>query len=501
METETELKGFQLYTLLTAVALVAFLISLDAFIINVAIPTIAGELGVREDVGTWLITVFSIASTACIPLSGALSIRFGSYPLFMFGLILFTLASWLSGLSLTFQQLLIGRFFQGCAAGLLTPVSLSLIVNNFPLQKRSIAVGFWSFFVMVGPAMGPMIGGWLSDYRWHWLFFLNVPFSFFSLAIVWILLSEKKEIKQPYPLDILGFILLFTCVGSYQSALNRWNIYDWFASPIIVSLFILASISFVFFIVWEKFHPTPFIDLALFKKRNFILPSLTTGISMALLFSSFVIDSLWVQDVLGYTPAWAGLVLSPVGFFPLIFYPLMGRFVFLLDLRIWVIFSFLLYAMTFWWLSRINLYTPFWLLTIPRLIQGIGFAFFTIPNSLLAMRGTPPERVASVVSIFSFVRLFFVGFGVALAITLWTFRQAFYQTRLISRLFLSDTLLADLSTPFDELSHSSSKSVALVYQAVQDQASTLALADIYYLYSWLFLALCALVLFYKPLKP
>lgn len=492
-----QLEGFRLYLLLTAIALAAFLISLDGFIVNVAIPTISGELGVPEDVGTWIITVFSIASTACVPLAGSLSRRFGDFRLFMFGIVFFAAASLFSGLADSFQMLLLGRVLQGSAAGLLTPISLALIVNNFPEAKKGISIGFWSFFVMVGPAMGPMVGGWLSDYRWPWMFYLNLPIALFSAVTVWVYLRKTKSAINPLPLDLVGIVLLFTCVGTLQMALNRWNIDDWFHSPFIVSLFIISALCLIFLIVWELFHPEPFVHLQLFKNRNFALATLTMSVAMALLFSSFVLDSLWVQDVLGYTPAWAGLTLSPVGIFPLIFYPLMGRFVTRLDLRIWVIGSFLLYAITFFWLSHLTVYTPFWLLALPRLIQGIGFAFFTVPNALLVVRGVPPERVASVVSLFSFSRILSVSLGVALAITLWIFRETFYQTRLTARFFTSNPLIAELSTPFETISHSVPKSTALLYQTIQAHASTLALADIYYLYCWLFLALACIVFFYK----
>lgn len=500
MNSQHQLQGFQLYLLLTAIALAAFLISLDGFIVNVAIPTISGELGVREDAGTWIITLFSIASTACVPLSNSLSMRFGKFALFIPSMLFFAFASFLAGSAQNFTILLIARVLQGMAAGLLTPVSLTLIIDNFPPEKRSVAIGFWSFFVMVGPAMGPMIGGFLSDYRWPWMFYLNIPISIFSAFTVWVYLRDKKENIERCPLDTIGVLLLFIAVGGYQSAMNRWNIDDWFHSSFIVFLFVLATLSLIFFIVWEYFHPHPYIHIELFKKRNFALPSLVTGLGMGLLFSSFVLDSLWVQEVLGYTPAWAGLTLSPVGIFPLIFYPIVGRIVLKLDLRIWVIMSFLLYAATFLWLSKITVYTPFWHLALPRLVQGIGFAIFTVPNAVLVVQGVEEKKLTSIISLFSFTRMLFVGFGVALAITLWFFRQAFYQTRLKSRVFFFNPLLEQLTSAFDQVTQSDLQSIALTNNTIAAEASTLALADIYYLYAWLFIALCFIVLFFKPAK-
>ena len=497
MNSDNQLEGFQLYLLLTAIALAAFLTSLDGFIVNVAIPTISGELGVREDVGTWIITIFSAASTICVPIAGYFSRRLNDYRLFMGALIVFLFSSLMAGLSRNFQILLIWRLFQGMASGFLTPVSLALIINNFPQDKRSIAVGFWGFFVMVGPAMGPMIGGWLSDNHWPWMFFINIPICIFSIATVKILLKEERQPPPTSPIDRVGMLLLFAWVGLTQVAMNRWNIDDWFRSLFITTLFVVAGICFFIFIVWELFHPDPFIDLKQFKRRNFCLPALTTGLGMGLLFSSFVLDSLWVQEALGYTPAWAGLTLSPVGLFPLIFFPLIGRFVGLLDLRAWVFGSFVLYACTFFWLSNLNVYTSFWHIALPRLVQGIGFAFFTVPNSLLAVQGAAHSSLTAVISLFSFIRMLFVGFGVSLAITLWTFRETFYQTRLTARTEASNPPFTELLAPFEGLTHSTSKSYSLAYETLVNHASTLALADIYYLYAWIFVALGAIVLFYK----
>jgi MFS transporter, DHA2 family, multidrug resistance protein len=291
--------------------------------------------------------------------------------------------------------------------------------------------------------------------------------------------------------------LLFTGVGALQVAMNRWNIDDWFGSPFITALFITAAICLVFFVVWELFHPDPFINLPFFINRSFILPSLTTGLALGILFSSFALESLWVQETLGYTPGWAGLTLTPVGIFPLLCYPIIGRIVHWLDLRIWVIMSFLLFALTFFWLSRITVYTSYWHIAFPRLVQGIGFAGFTVPNSLLVIRGVPPERLTLVIGLFSFVRTFFVGFGIPLAVTLQIFRETFYQTRVTERTYISNPHFIELLTPFKEFAHSLLQTFALGYDTLVADASTLALADIYYLYMWLFLILAVSVLFYK----
>lgn len=497
MPEEQPLSGLSLTFLSVAIGISAFLVSLDALIVNVAIPTISGELGVREDVGAWIITLFSMASTLCVPLSGWLAVKFGSARLFIYATLFYAFISLLCGLAHDFTLLLFLRIFQGAGGGIITPLSLSLIIATFPENRRSVAIGFWSFFVMVGPAMGPMIGGWLSDSRWPWLFYLNVPPGIFSAFVTYILLRGRKDPQHAIKLDWIGVLLLFTGMGALQVALNRGNIDDWFRSPFIFALFIVSGIALVFFITWEAFHASPFFEVKQFRKLNFSLASFSVGIGMMLLFSSFILDSLWVQEVLGYTPAWAGLTLAPVGFFPLIFYPIIGKIVSKLDLRIWIAMSFILYACTFFWLSRLNTDATYFDLALPRLVQGIGFAIFTVPNSLIAIRNVTEDKMIFIISLFSFMRMIFVGLGIPLALTLWSRRETFYQSRYVEKTYPNNPIFQQFLDIFRPLNLKEEKLDALANQAIFDQSSTLGLTDIYYLYGWLFVILLFVVFFYR----
>lgn len=483
--------------LITAIGLIAFLVSLDGFIVNVAIPTIAGELGVRNDVGTWIVTVFSMASTLCIPLSTWLFIHYGSRRLFILATVAFGIFSLLCGLAPTFSSLLIFRILQGGAAGLLTPLTLALILSSFPPDKRSVGIGLWSFFVMVSPSMGPMVGGLFSSYLWHMMFFFNLPLCLLSAFTVWILLKNEREERRAVDFDFIGILLIFISVSTLQSALNRGQIYDWFTSPLIDALLIISLLSFVFFVVWECYQDNAFLNLTTFKRGNFSLAASMMALAMGLIFSSFVLDSLWVQRALGYTPFWAGLSLAPVGAFPLILYPVMGKIVGYLDRKIWLTASFILCSLTFFSLSWINLETPFVRLAIPRLIQGIALPMFTVPLSLIALEGTTTRQLPFVISLFSFCRTLVVGLAIPLATTLWIHREAFYQTRLMTRTFPHNPIFQEVTTTFSTLQVNEKQTLALANELLANQASTLALADIYYLYGWIFLGLLVFVGFVK----
>ncbi|MCC5832331.1 MAG: DHA2 family efflux MFS transporter permease subunit [Chlamydiales bacterium] len=484
----------------TAVGLVAFLVSLDGFIVNVAIPTISGELGVRSDVGTWIVTVFTMSSTLFIAASSLLTIRFGRIKVFLFATLAFSIFSLLCGLASSFAELLIFRVLQGASVGLLIPLTLTLIVSAFPPNKRSVAVGLWSFFVMVSPAMGPMIGGFLSTHLWPWMFFINVPLGIISMIIVMVVMGGEKERTEKGPIDYIGIALIFLSVSTLQSALNRGQIDDWFNSPFIVTLFVISLLSFVFFLAWEIYEPTPFLRLATFKRRNFTLAALMMGLAMGMIFSSFILDALWVQKVLGYTPLWAGFSLTPIGLFPLFLYPIMGQIVHFLERRIWLMISFSLYGITFMMLSRINLETPFIHLAFTRLIQGVGFSMFTVPLSLTAMEGESKERLPFVISLYSFFRTLCVSLTIPLTTTLWIHREAFYQTRLAARSYPQNPFFQEVIETFSTLDTVGKQPLALANDLIAGQASTLGLADIYYLFGWLFFALILLAVFVKPIK-
>jgi len=495
--SEEQFTGVHLYALLVSFALAAFLISLDGMIVNVAIPTISGDLGVREDVGTWVITVFTMANTLFIPVSNRLSLRFGDRAVFTYGLMIFCAGSVLCAFAYNFNLLLIFRVFQGAGAGLILPVSLSLIITHFPESKRAVAVGFWSFFAMVGPAMGPMVGGWLSAYNWHYLFIINLPICLAILLVVYVILGPLKREKGEGFKDWVGLAALFLAMGTLQVALNRGQIRDWFRSDIIPILLIISVISLVVFIVWECYQKDPFLDLSHFKKRNFTLACTCMGLAMGVIFSSFILDSLWVYNVLGYTPAWEGLTLAPVGIFPIILYPIVGRYVTIIDVRIWVIGSFILYACTFFWLSRLNVDASFFRVAFPRFIQGIGFPFFTIPCAMMVVRGIRKHELTGVISFFSFMRMMGVAIMIPLITTLWIHRTAFYRSRTAEQTFATNPAFLDLVARFEEVAQSKYQALDMTNRYLVAQESTLGLCDIYYAFGWFFLALAIVPFFFK----
>src|SRR6201991_661746 len=263
--------GGKLVLATLAVALATFMNVLDSSIANVAIPTIAGNLGVSVDEGTWVITLFAAANAIAIPLTGWLVQRVGQIKLFVWAILLFVLSSWLCGIAPNLPVLLAARILQGAVAGPLIPLSQAILLGSYPKEKSSTALALWAMTATVGPIAGPALGGWITDsYSWSWIFYINIPVGIFAASVTWMIYRTRESPTRKPPIDIVGLGLLITWVASLQIMLDKGKDLDWFASPVIAILGLAALISFAFFLVWELTEEHPIVDLRLFQQRNFL---------------------------------------------------------------------------------------------------------------------------------------------------------------------------------------------------------------------------------------
>jgi len=502
MEVHQAITPVQRFFATFFVGLGTLLITLDQFIANVSIPSISGELGVSQDQGAWVITSFTVANAIMVPLTGWMTTMIGRVRLFCLATILFAITSWLCGLSVSMPMLVFFRVLQGLASGGLIPLSQTLLMLIFPPEKKGVAIGFWGLVVMIGPAMGPVLGGWITDhYGWAWIFYVNVPIGFMAGIFTYFLLSRFESPRKKVPIDAIGLGLFVIGISSLQVMLDKGNDLDWWRSHFIVTLTITSIVSLSFFVVWELFHPTPVIDLSFFKSRNFTLGSITTSITMLFLFGSFILVPLWVQAQLGYTPLWAGYTLAPIGVFAIFLFPLVGLIIHYLDLRIWIAISFILFALTFFWFSSLNIDATFWQIAGPRFFQGIGFALFYIPLTTISIEGIPEHRMPSAAGLFSFIRILFISIGVTFSMTLWIRGQAFFQSRIVENVIPANPAygeyLADLQSTIGIQGRTAD---AFLNEMVINQSYTLSLLDIFYLSAWSFIALLFLLFTFKTKK-
>lgn len=493
-------KGIKLFIVTIAISLGTFLITLDQFIANVSIPTISGALGVSQDDGAWVITAFTTASAIMIPLVGWLTTIFGKIRYFSLSCILFALASFLCGFAPSFPLLLLFRVLQGLVSGALIPLSQTLLLLIYPPEKKGLAMGLWGLVIMIGPAMGPVLGGWITDnIGWPWIFYINVPVGIFAGLATYFVLAPYEDARKRVKVDIVGIILIVFGVGCLQILLDKGQDLDWFHSHIIRTLTVISLMSFSFLIPWELTHPSPVLPLDFFRSRNFTLGTICICLAMMILFGSFIIMPLWVQAQLGYTPYWAGLTLAPVGVLAIVLFPLIGIYQTIIDMRIWIGIAFLCFAGTFYWYSNMYAQVTYWDIAFPRLIQGAGFALFYVPLTTIAIAEVPNERLANATSLFSFTRTLFLSFGVSLSVTFWQRRAAFYQSRFVEFIIPSNPFYNSYIKALKQnLGVAGIKAQAFINQnVIQVESYTLSLLDLCYLGFWISLLILILLPFFR----
>ena len=494
------LSGGLLVLFTAAIATANMMEVLDITIANVSIPTIAGELGVSPNQGTWIITSYAVANAITVPLTGWMATRFGQARVFMTALGLFTLASLLCGLATSFEELLTFRVIQGSVAGLMVPLSQALLINNYPPEKRGMALTIWGMTIMVAPIAGPLLGGWITDnFHWSWIFLINVPVGGVAGLIAWQLLKGRDTPTQRVPVDGVGAGLLVLWVGALQIMLDKGNELDWFDSPFILTLGIIAAIGFIVFLVWELLEEHPIVDLSLiWQYRNFRMGALALCLGYSVFFSSIVILPLWLQTQINYTSQWAGFALAPAGVLALLVSPLVGRTMQGKDLRWYATIAFIVFAGTSFWRAKFTSDADFVTLMLPQLLQGIGIATFFAPLITINMSGIPPSRIANASGLQNFLRMMAGSFGTSLAVTLWDHRAALHRTQLTDHLNNASQPMQDYLQQLQSTGMPPDVARAQIDHVLTVQSYTLATNDLFWLGGCLLLLLIFVIWQTRP---
>ncbi|MBW8746389.1 MAG: DHA2 family efflux MFS transporter permease subunit [Acidobacteria bacterium] len=406
------------------VTLATFMEVLDTSIANVALPHIAGSLGASQEEATWVLTSYLVASAIILPISGWLSNRFGRKRFYMACVILFTACSFLCGIAPSMPILILARVLQGLGGGGLAPSEQAILADTFPVEKRGQAFAVYGMAVVVAPAIGPTLGGWITDnYNWHWIFFINIPVGLLSL---WLsnqmvedppYLKARAEEAHRQPVDFMGLGLVALGVGLLEFTLDKGQEKDWFSDPMIRAAGITAAALLLFFAWWEWRHPDPIVDLKLLKNRNFGTAVFLQLVLGMVLFGSTVLIPQYLQVLLGYTAERAGLVLSPAGFVMMIGMAVAGRSLGKIDPRALVIMGYVATAAGIYNLTRLDLNAAYGTVTLWRMVQVIGLPFIFIPISTLNYVGVPPAKMNQISSLSNFARNLGGSAGTALLTT------------------------------------------------------------------------------------
>jgi len=484
-----------------ALSTATFMNVLDTSIANVSLPAIAGDMGVSPNQGTWVITSFAVANAISVPLTGWLSQRIGQVRLFVASVVLFVIASFLCGLAPTMGMLIAFRALQGFVAGPMIPLSQTLLLASYPRAQAGMAMAMWAMTTLVAPVVGPLLGGWITDnISWPWIFYINIPVGIIAASATWLIFRKRESVTKKLPIDTIGLALLVTWIAAMQMMLDLGKEKDWFQSPLIVGLALVAVVGFAFFIAWELTDEHPVVDLRLFARRNFWTGTVSTAIAYGLFFGSVVLLPLWLQQYMGYTATDAGMVTAPVGITALILSPFVGRTIAKVDARKYVTFGFTVFALVMWMRSGFSTQADVKTLMIPTIIQGIGMAFLFIPLSTITLSGLPPDKIAAASGLTNFARITAGAFGTSISTTLWENRATLHHTQLAEAVNNGSVAAQQAISGLTASGFSSDQVLGFINQMVNQQSFTMAADDIFFASAILFILLIPIVWLSHPQK-
>jgi len=493
------IKGLELIILTVAVSLGIFMNVLDTSIANVAIPSIAGDLAVSPDEGTWVITSFTVSMAIVLPLTGWLGRRFGEVRLFVISTALFTITSVLCGLSTNLASLIFFRVLQGAVAGPMIPLSQSLLLENYPEDKKGLAMALWATVAVAAPVLGPILGGYITDnLQWPWIFYINLPVGIGSVIATWFILRKRETSISKQPIDFVGLILLAAGVGCLQVLLDRGKDLDWFNSSFITLLACISAISICSLLIWESTEKNPILDLALFKQRNFTIGTIALSLGFGTYFGTVVILPLWLQTQMGYTPTWAGVTTATLGILPVIVSPWMGAIMNKVDLRYLTSLGFFVFAACSVWIGCFNTNVSAGDVALARFIQGFGAPFFFIPTLSILLSKIPNHELASAAGLSNFLRILMGSFGTSISVTAWDRRERLHQSQIVEQITSYSPNLQSVVQKLQDQGFPLPASYATVHEWAINQSYMLATNDIFLFCSGIFLFLMFLIWLTRP---
>jgi MFS transporter, DHA2 family, multidrug resistance protein len=476
------------------VALAAFMEILDTSIANVALPYMAGDLGVSNDESTWVLTSYLVSNAIVLPVSGWIAGAVGRKRLFMACIGFFTLSSLLCGIAPSLAFLLLFRVLQGLGGGGLQPMAQAILADTFPPQQRGLAFALYGITAVVAPTVGPVLGGWITyNYSWRWIFFINLPVGLVTLFLVLRLIEDppylKAERQAGVRIDYIGIALLILGVSALQIMLDRGQQDDWFESPFILTLGVIAAVGLISLVVWEWFAKRPIIEVRLFRNFNFLGANVMMFLVGVAIFSSLVMIPQFLQTVLGYTSQLAGLVLSLGAILLLIEMPIVGELTSKVQARYLIAFGWLAMALAMLYtITHFGLFLDFWTATRIRTAQVVGIGFLFVPITLVAYVGIPQAQSNMVSGLINFMRNIGSSVGTSMVTTLVARRAQYHQTVLVDNLTPgSSTFLNGVGGLTNGLVHAGysledaqARAHAALYRVAQQQGVTLAYIDTFW---------------------
>jgi MFS transporter, DHA2 family, multidrug resistance protein len=422
------------------VSVATFMEVLDVTIVNVALRHIAGSLAASLDESTWIVTSYLVSNAVVLPVSGWLANVIGRKRFYMGCVALFTLSSLLCAMSTTLTMMLVSRVIQGIGGGGLAPTEQSIFADTFAPEKRAQAFALYGLTVVTAPAVGPTLGGWLTDaYSWHWCFLINLPVGLLSLVLVQLFIVEPEALKRDrrrllaggLRVDYVGFALVAIGFGALQIMLDRYERDDGFSSGFITSLGLIAAISLLTLVVWELFHPQPAMNVRLMKSRAFAISCTVMFLFGFMLISMTQLLPQLSQTLMGYDATLSGLTLGLGGIATVFLMPIAGIITGRFIQPKWLIMVALAgTGWALWSAAGLDLDVAFWNLAIVRVTQVVWLPFPFIPLSAVSYVGVPADRTNEASAIINLMRNLGGSVGVSFTTTMLQERLQFHHERL-----------------------------------------------------------------------
>jgi DHA2 family multidrug resistance protein len=497
------------YLIAIAVTLAAVLELIDTSIVNVAIPHMMGNLGATLDEISWVSTGYIIANVIVIPMSGWLSAYFGRKAYLTGSILIFVGASFFCGAATSLGGLVFWRVVQGLGGGALLSTAQATLFEAFPPHEVGIGQAMFGVGVMVGPTLGPTLGGWIVDnYNWPWIFYINVPLGIVAAIMVMTYIHDAEHQERAEKIDVLGFLLLATCVGSLQFMLEKGERYDWFDSRLVTGLLITSVVSFLLLIWRELTTDEPIINFRVLKSRQLAAGvSIAAGLGLALFGSVFVLP-IFLQSLHGLTANQTGLVILPGAIASAVTMAVVGKNANRLDARATVTVGAFMFFASMWLMSRMTLASgpeeTFW----PLILRGVGLGLIFVPLTGATMAELKVTELAQGTGMFNLTRQLGGSLGIAVMATLLTRFTAAKKALLTEHLTTMDpTSLGRLNSITNGLLARGINPITAKQQAlmildrqVQAQASVLAFSRIYILSGIILVATLPLLFLFKTGK-
>jgi len=497
-----------------AVTLATFMEVLDTSIANVALPHIAGSLSAGQDESTWVLTSYLVSNAIVLPLSGWLSSIVGRKNFYMGCVALFTISSFLCGLAPNLAILIICRVLQGAGGGGLQPSEQAILADTFPPAKRGMAFAVYGIAVVTAPAIGPTLGGWITDnFSWRWIFFINIPVGILSLLLTSRLIQDPPYFRRrklsETKIDYVGLGFVALGLGTLQVVLDKGQRDDWFESHFIVVLTLIAVASLIFVIFWEWRHKDPIIDLHLFKDRTFGVSNMLMFMLGFALLGSTLLLPLFSQTMLGYTAQQAGLALMPGGFTIMLLLPLVGFLLSRYTPRWLLLFGLVVLSGSLFHMTRFDLEIDFRTVVIARVVQAVGMAFLFVPINTAAYAFLPREKNNAASGLMNLARNIGGSVGISVVTTMLDRRTQLHLTNLSSNLSQTNPALRSMIRGTSSAmqmhgvnaANATQQAYAMLQSVVGRQATMLAYIDCFWFLGIAIMAMVPMVFLIKKSRP